>query len=203
MKKHLILCLCLAFSLAAFTQQTPPRGGAPSTNALLQQALSAVAGMQADVNLLRDETTRLKLRVESLEHELAERDQKIARLESLCATQSSQMQTLEKLWNERLAAMEAAINADRVEMQKKLQQLGKDLSNDLASLRTPPPPPPAQTPKTPSYTGPTRDLKVESGDTVGSIAKMVGCSVQDIVELNNLRSADSIRVGQILKIPAK
>ncbi|MBQ4480558.1 MAG: LysM peptidoglycan-binding domain-containing protein [Victivallales bacterium] len=204
MKKHLILCLCFAFSLTAFTQQASPRGGANSANALLQQALSAVAGMQADVNMLRDETTRLKLRVEALEHELAERDQKIARLESLCATQNSQMQTLEKQWSERLAAMESAIAADRVEMQKKLQQLGKDLSNDLAALKKPTTPPDGPAPKTtPSYTGPTRDLKVESGDTVGSIAKMVGCTVQDIVELNNLRSADSIRVGQILKIPAK
>ena len=205
MRKSIIL-LCLVLPLLAFAQQNAPRGGATSTSALLQQALSAVAGMQADVNMLRDQATRQNLRIETLEHELAERDQKIARLESLCATQNSQLQALERQWNERLAAMEAAIAADRVEMQKKLQQLGRDLSKDLAELRpTPPPPPPAsKTPaKAPAYTGPTRDLKVESGDTVGDIAKQAGCTVQEIVDLNNLRSADSIRVGQILKIPVK
>ena len=201
MRKSIIL-LCLVLPLLALAQQNASRGGASSTSALLQQALSAVAGMQADVNMLRDLTTRQNLRIETLEHELAERDQKIARLESLCATQSSQLQALERQWNERLSAMEAAIAADRVEMQKKLQQLGRDLSKDLAELRTPPPPP-QTTPKTPAYTGQTRDLKVESGDTVGSIAKLAGCTVQEIVDLNNLRSADSIRVGQILKIPVK
>ena len=201
MRKSIIL-LCLVLPLLAFAQQNAPRGGAASTSALLQQALSAVAGMQADVNMLRDQATRQNLRIETLEHELAERDQKIARLESLCATQNSQLQALERQWNERLSAMEAAIAADRVEMQKKLQQLGRDLSKDLAELRTTPPtPPPAS--KAPAYTGPTRDLKVESGDTVGDIAKQAGCTVQEIVDLNNLRSADSIRVGQILKIPVK
>ena len=85
MRKSIIL-LCLVLRLLALAQQNASRGGASSTSALLQQALSAVAGMQADVNMLRDLTTRQNLRIETLEHELAERDQKIARLESLCAS---------------------------------------------------------------------------------------------------------------------
>ena len=98
--------------------------------------------------------------------------------------------------------MEAAIAADRVEMQKKLQQLGRDLSKDLAELRTPAAAA-TTTPKPAAYAGQVRELKVEPGDTVGSIAKAAGCTVQEIVDLNNLRSADSIRVGQMLKIPVK
>ena len=203
MRKSIIL-FCLVLPLLAVAQQPPARQGS-NANALLQQALSAVAGMQADVNMLRDQAARQNLRIEALEQELAERDQTIARLESLCATQSSQMQAMERQWNERLAAMEAAIAADRVEMQKKLQQLGRDLSKDLAELRTPAAAATttAATPKPAAYAGQVRELKVEPGDTVGSIAKAAGCTVQEIVDLNNLRSADSIRVGQMLKIPVK
>ena len=200
MRKSIIL-FCLVLPLLAVAQQPPARQGS-NANALLQQALSAVAGMQADVNMLRDQAARQNLRIEALEQELAERDQKIARLESLCATHSSQMQAMERQWNERLAAMEAAIAADRVEMQKKLQQLGRDLSKDLAELRTPAAAA-TTTPKPAAYAGQVRELKVEPGDTVGSIAKAAGCTVQEIVDLNNLRSADSIRVGQMLKIPVK
>lgn len=201
MKKHLILCLCLAFSLAAIAQQPAQR----NASALLQQALSAIAGMHADVNMLKDETTRLNLRIEALEQELAERDQKIARLESLCSAQSNQMQAQEKQWNNRITALQNAMEADRQSIQKQLQQLSKDLSKDLAAA-VKAATPPSQTTKssTPKYTGQTRDFKVESGDTLGSIAKALGCTVQDLVELNNLKSADAIiRVGQILKVPSK
>ena len=92
MRKSIIL-FCLVLPLLAVAQQPPARQGS-NANALLQQALSAVAGMQADVNMLRDQAARQNLRIEALEQELAERDQKIARLESLCATQSSQMQAM-------------------------------------------------------------------------------------------------------------
>ncbi len=201
MKNHLILCLCLAFSLTTIAQQPAQR----NATALLQQALSAIAGMHADVNMLKDETTRLNLRIEALEQELAERDQKIARLESLCSAQSNQMQAQEKQWNNRITALQNAMEADRQNIQKQLQQLSKDLSKDLAAAAAAAKAASATTPaKKSTYTGQTRDFKVESGDTLGSIAKALGCTVQDLVELNNLKSADAIiRVGQILKVPSK
>lgn len=199
MKKTAILLICIAFSVAANAQQPATRSNAA---ALLQQALAAVAGMQADVNLLKDETTRLNLRIETLEQEIADRDQKIARLESLCAAQSNQMQAQEKQWNERISALQNAIEKDRQNLQKQLQQLGKDLSKDLAAA-TKAAANANATPKN-AYTGQTRDFKVESGDTLGSIAKAAGCTVKDLVEINNLKSADAIiRVGQILKVPSK
>lgn len=201
MKKTAILLICIAFSVAANAQQPATRSNAA---ALLQQALAAVAGMQADVNLLKDETTRLNLRIETLEQEIADRDQKIARLESLCAAQSNQMQAQEKQWNERISALQNAIEKDRQNLQKQLQQLGKDLSKDLADATKAAANANANaTPKN-AYTGQTRDFKVESGDTLGSIAKAAGCTVKDLVEINNLKSADAIiRVGQILKVPSK
>ena len=201
MKKTAILLFCIAFSFAASAQQPATRSNAA---ALLQQALAAVAGMQADVNLLKDETTRLNLRIETLEQEIADRDQKIARLESLCAAQSNQMQAQEKQWNERIKALQNAMEKDRQNLQKQVQQLGKDLSKDLAAATKAAANTSATTTPKSTYNGQTRDFTVEKGDTLGSIAKAVGCTVKDLVEINNLKSADAIiRVGQILKVPSK
>jgi peptidoglycan-N-acetylglucosamine deacetylase len=50
-------------------------------------------------------------------------------------------------------------------------------------------------------TGGTTAYKVQSGDTLGSIAKRYGTTVQAIVSANNLANPDSIKVGQQLVIP--
>ncbi len=42
---------------------------------------------------------------------------------------------------------------------------------------------------------------VQSGQTLGWIALVLGCTVDEIVSANNLTSADSIRAGQTLIIP--
>lgn len=49
--------------------------------------------------------------------------------------------------------------------------------------------------------GSTTTYTVQSGDTLGSIAKRYGTTVQAIVSANNLANPDSIRVGQKLTIP--
>ncbi len=48
----------------------------------------------------------------------------------------------------------------------------------------------------------TINYTVKAGDTLYSIAKRYGVTVQSIVTANKLASANVIRVGQVLKIPA-
>lgn len=43
---------------------------------------------------------------------------------------------------------------------------------------------------------------VKSGDTLGAIAKAVGCTVDDIVKLNNIKNKNMIYSGQKLVLPA-
>lgn len=43
--------------------------------------------------------------------------------------------------------------------------------------------------------------KVQSGEVLGSIAKKVGCTVEQLKRANRLKSSDLIKVGQALKIP--
>lgn len=60
---------------------------------------------------------------------------------------------------------------------------------------TPPPPPDAPLP-------PGQRIVVERGQTVLDIARETGVSVEEIVEVNGLRSANEIAVGQVLFVPA-
>ncbi|WP_455205038.1 LysM peptidoglycan-binding domain-containing protein, partial [Kaarinaea lacus] len=48
---------------------------------------------------------------------------------------------------------------------------------------------------------PDRYHKVRRGQTLSTIARRYGVSVKDIVAVNNLRSRNTIRVGQVLRLP--
>lgn len=52
------------------------------------------------------------------------------------------------------------------------------------------------------YIGPVKDYVVKSGDTLGMIAYSNGINVRQLKELNNM-DQEVLRVGQILKVPAK
>jgi LysM repeat protein len=54
---------------------------------------------------------------------------------------------------------------------------------------------------TPSPTPTQRTYTVKSGDTLISIARRFGVTTSAISQLNNITNANSIRVGQVLKIP--
>lgn len=54
-------------------------------------------------------------------------------------------------------------------------------------------------PPTPTYV----QYKVRSGDSLSDIAKKYGVSIGTLTSLNSIRRANSIRIGQILKIPAE
>ena len=53
-----------------------------------------------------------------------------------------------------------------------------------------------------SYSGPTKEYVVKSGDTLGAIAYGHGINIRQLKELNGLTS-DSLKIGQKLKVPAE
>lgn len=59
---------------------------------------------------------------------------------------------------------------------------------------------PATAPEPPAPPGQT--IQVQAGQTLSQIARESGVDVEEIVEVNGLRSADDIAVGQLLFIPA-
>lgn len=158
-----------------------------------QQVMSALAGMRSDITLMLDRQKQLSLRIEGLEEEQNRKNEQIRQLEALCNALAQQNQSLET----RLAELQKAFEADQRARKDELRNLSKDLTNVIKSSTTPPAPA-ATIPANMSI----KELKVESGDTLSSIAKAAGCTVAQIMAANpNLKSADDIRVGQVLKIP--
>ncbi|MED3563145.1 LysM peptidoglycan-binding domain-containing protein [Bacillus xiapuensis] len=87
------------------------------------------------------------------------------------------------------------LKSDRIYVGQKLQVAGKAASGNSALAETPP----KQT------TSPAKNVStytVQSGDTLGKIAKEFGPSVADLKALNGLKS-DLIYVGQNLKVTGK
>lgn len=158
-----------------------------------QQVMSALAGMRSDITLMLDRQKQLSLRIEGLEEEQNRKNEQIRQLEALCNALAQQNQSLET----RLAELQKAFEADQRARKDELRNLSKDLTNVIKSSTTPPAPA-ATIPASMSI----KELKVESGDTLSSIAKAAGCTVAQIMAANpGLKSADDIRVGQVLKIP--
>lgn len=158
-----------------------------------QQVMSALAGMRSDITLMLDRQKQLSLRIEGLEEEQNRKNEQIRQLEALCNALAQQNQSLET----RLAELQKAFEADQRARKDELRNLSKDLTNVIKSSTTPPAPA-ATIPANMSI----KELKVESGDTLSSIAKAAGCTVAQIMAANpGLKSADDIRVGQVLKIP--
>ena len=158
-----------------------------------QQVMSALAGMRSDITLMLDRQKQHSLRIEGLEEEQNRKNEQIRQLEALCNALAQQNQSLET----RLAELQKAFEADQRARKDELRNLSKDLTNVIKSSTTPPAPA-ATIPANMSI----KELKVESGDTLSSIAKAAGCTVAQIMAANpGLKSADDIRVGQVLKIP--
>lgn len=158
-----------------------------------QQVMSALAGMRSDITLMLDRQKQLSLRIEGLEEEQNRKNEQIRQMEALCNALAQQNQSLET----RLAELQKVFEADQRARKDELRNLSKDLTNVIKSSTTPPAPA-ATIPANMSI----KELKVESGDTLSSIAKAAGCTVAQIMAANpNLKSADDIRVGQVLKIP--
>lgn len=158
-----------------------------------QQVMSALAGMRSDITLMLDRQKQLSLRIEGLEEEQDRKNEQIRQFEALCNALAQQNQSLET----RLAELQKAFEADQRARKDELRNLSKDLTNVIKSSTTQPAPA-ATIPANMSI----KELKVESGDTLSSIAKAAGCTVAQIMAANpGLKSADDIRVGQVLKIP--
>ena len=177
----------LSLSMVLPAQQQ--RGGSGAISA--QQVMSTLAGMRSDLDAAISRDKQLSTRLEALEEELSRKNTELQNLRTLCQTLAQQNQNLENRMNELQSGMEADQSARREEWKK--------LTNDITGMVRNAPAPAANVPDVP-----TVDLKIASGDTLSSIAKAAKCSVQEIMALNpSLKSADDIRVGQVLRIPKK
>ncbi|MGN0867239.1 MAG: LysM peptidoglycan-binding domain-containing protein [Oligosphaeraceae bacterium] len=187
-RSFLLPALAALLALASLSLQAQQ---SPSGAISAQQAMQIMAGMREDLNLANARDKQLSLRLDALEEGLSQFTSEISRLRSLCTELAQQNQALET----RMAELQKAMEADQKARREEWQSLTKDLS---AMVRNAAPAP------APAPNVPTKELTIMAGDTLSSIAKAAKCTVAELMALNpNLKNADELRVGQVLRVPVK
>jgi nucleoid-associated protein YgaU len=139
------------------------------------------------VRQLQSEVSRLSDRLDGLQ--LAQEDL-YRRIEQLQGAAAAGRGDLERRVHELDTAVQATEAARAALKRELVESLPRKMAEAIRAQQ--PPPPPRQR----GY-----EHVVEAGQTLSEIAAAYGVRVQVVVEANNLRSADNIRVGQKLFIP--
>lgn len=162
------------------------------SSSALQRTMNTVAGMRSDLDSVGDRIVQLNSRIELLEVQLRERDKRLRQLEEQLAALNTALQENSRQTETRISRIQRDIENDQKQRQAEMAGLSRDIRSSLR-----------QAASGTSAGGSYREFTVQSGDTLGKIAKIAEVSVQSIMELNGLKDADHLRVGQKLKIPAR
>lgn len=166
----------------------------------MQEQREAMQEQREDVIIVQDDMRRLRGRLDALEQEVERLTQQMAATgnEQNRAVQS-QMQGMNSSLDDlqrRLRALEASRESDRKEIVETISKRVADIVNKQQPRRSSTPAPR----KSASNEG--YEHEVQAGETLNAIAKAYGARADEIMEANGLASADKLRVGQKLFIPA-
>lgn len=152
-----------------------------------------------DSLMLQEDLRRMKARLDALEMETQRLSQQVntAGNEQARSVQS-QMQginaSLEDL-QRRIQAVDAAREGDKKQIVDNLsRKITEVMSKQASSSRGSPP-------SRRSVSNEGYEHTVQAGETLSAIAKAYGARSDDIIQANNLQSADMLRIGQVLFIP--
>ena len=154
---------------------------------------------QAEVQYLREEMRRMNDRLQASEAQVgdiqrtaysAEANRSAYASEAEVAALRSQVETLQR----QLRDLDAARTADK-------REIYDDISKKVAELvkKATPAAPPASTRRAATQSG--YEHEVKPGETLSAIAQAYEVKMDAILKANNLKNANSIRVGQKLFIP--
>jgi len=169
-----------------------------------QHEQQIVMQRQREDNLLiQDELRRMRGRVEAMEIELERVSQQ---LNTLSTDQSRGLQSQMQGFNATLDDLQKRIRAVDTARENDKKEIVDSLSKRIQSVLSTPS---ARSSTSGGSSAPKRAVSnegyehtVQSGETLSAIAKAYGTSAADIIQANNLKSADVLRVGQKLFIPA-
>ncbi|MDD2241081.1 MAG: LysM peptidoglycan-binding domain-containing protein [Kiritimatiellae bacterium] len=182
MKPHLLFPLAAGLALAS--------AGCVTT----QQAMDPPPASQADVQYLREELRRLSARLDATEGEVGRMASEIrsSRSGQPATASASQVQAMQAQIDDQqrqIRALDAARGQDK-------KQIYDDISKKVASLLKTAPPPSSRSASQSGY-----EHVVQAGESLSAIAAAYKATISAIVKANNLKSADTIFVGQTLFIP--
>lgn len=163
-----------------------------------QRARQTTARMHADQQWIEEQIQRVQGRQDNTDLQIEELHRQIDRLREEIRRSGSLQESAVTLKVDaveaRIAQIEAARQRDRQEI---VDQISERVSRMIAASA--PATPAARASRPISATG--YEHIVERGQTLSHIAQAYGVTVQAIVEANNLRNPNDLRVGQRLFIP--
>ena len=157
-----------------------------------------LAALRADFRVLQEYNQKLAFRMENLERENLAKDAQLKELQSLLSVLDGQVASADKQWSERMENLKRNMDAEREQRRKQLESLSSNVAQELSRVQSRPQP---QTPP-PTPAGNFKEIVIQKGDTLSTIATATGTTVLQLKQFNGLQS-DNIRIGQVLKIPVK
>jgi LysM repeat protein len=166
-----------------------------------QEQRSVMQQQREDSIIMEENMRRIRARLDAIESDMQRLAQQInASSTDLSRANQSQIAgfnaTLDEL-QKRIRAVDAARESDKKEI---VDSLSKKISAVLASQ-------PSRSSSTStqkrSVSNEGYEHEVQPGETLSAIAKAYGVSSADIIQANGLKSADVLRVGQKLFVPAR
>jgi len=154
---------------------------------------------RSDNEIIMEDLRRMRARIEVMEQDMQRlANQYNSSMSDQTRSQSSQIQGINASLDElqkRIQQVDAAREKDKREI---VDSLSKKISAVLSSQSSP------RTSSTPrrSTNNEGYEHTVQPGETLSAIAKAYGVRSEDISQANNLKSADMLRVGQKLFVPA-
>lgn len=160
----------------------------------------AAAGRE-DQLLLQEDLRRVSGRLEGMDLELTRLQSQV---DTLRASQGRAGQTEIQALQARLADLETRLRASEAAREKDKQEIVESLSKKISQIVAPPASSSKSASKsgTRSNSGPSSGYEhiVASGDTLSTIAAAYGVSVKVILEDNDIKDPNRLRVGQKLFI---
>ncbi|MBP5638662.1 MAG: LysM peptidoglycan-binding domain-containing protein [Victivallales bacterium] len=169
-----------------------------------------MAHVLADMRVIQEDFKLLVARIEALEAERSRTETLIRELQETIAMYERRLQameqrhvkeearlrqefaqTIDKLQQENQQATQQALDSLRQIMVAEISRVEKIAVKAANASHQPP---------KAVLSGSYKEVKVEPGDTLSSIANSAGISVQTLRQVNGLKN-DIIRAGQILKVP--
>ncbi|HMP72109.1 MAG TPA: LysM peptidoglycan-binding domain-containing protein [Kiritimatiellia bacterium] len=165
-----------------------------------QQQAAIHQQQRADSELMAENFRAIRARLDMIEQDMLELQRRINAVATeqpagLTAQFHGINQALEEL-NRKINSVDAARQADKREI---VDSLSQRIATVMASSR----PAPAASQARRPISNEGYEHTVQPGETLSAIATAYGARVSDIVQANNLTSADVLRVGQKLFIPAR
>jgi len=155
---------------------------------------------RSDNEIIMEDLRRMRARIEVMEQDMQRlANQHNSSLSDQTRSQSSQIQGINASLDElqkRIQQVDAARESDKREivdsLSKKISAVLSSQSSSRSSSSTP-----RRSTSNEGY-----EHTVQPGETLSAIAKAYGVRPDDITQANNLKSADLLRVGQKLFVPA-